>query len=48
MKPKHLIAATANVAIALGAGMASAQDMTIVSWGGAYSASQQNAYHDPY
>jgi putative spermidine/putrescine transport system substrate-binding protein len=22
--------------------------MTIVSWGGAYSASQQNAYHDPY
>ncbi len=25
-----------------------AQDMTIVSWGGAYSASQQAAYHDPY
>lgn len=23
-------------------------EMTIVSWGGAYSASQQNAYHDPY
>lgn len=22
--------------------------LTIVSWGGAYSASQQNAYHDPY
>ena len=25
-----------------------AQDMTIVSWGGAYSASQDNAYHQPY
>lgn len=27
---------------------AAAEDMTIVSWGGAYSASQQAAYHDPY
>ena len=34
-------------AVALG-GQAIAQDMTIVSWGGAYSASQQGAYHDPY
>ena len=25
-----------------------ADSMTIVSWGGAYSASQQNAYHTPY
>lgn len=25
-----------------------ASEMTIVSWGGAYSASQKNAYHDPY
>ncbi|MBU2865117.1 extracellular solute-binding protein [Reinekea forsetii] len=25
-----------------------AQDLTIVSWGGAYSNSQQKAYHDPY
>ncbi|WP_342076106.1 extracellular solute-binding protein [Yoonia sp. SS1-5] len=25
-----------------------ANEMTIVSWGGAYSASQQNAYHEPY
>jgi putative spermidine/putrescine transport system substrate-binding protein len=25
-----------------------AEDMTIVSWGGAYSASQDNAYHQPY
>jgi putative spermidine/putrescine transport system substrate-binding protein len=23
-------------------------DMTVVSWGGAYTASQQRAYHDPY
>ncbi|WP_235913146.1 extracellular solute-binding protein [Oceanomicrobium pacificus] len=34
--------------VALTAGAASATDMTIVSWGGAYSASQQAAYHDPY
>jgi putative spermidine/putrescine transport system substrate-binding protein len=25
-----------------------ASEMTIVSWGGAYSSSQKNAYHDPY
>ncbi|MGI9337013.1 MAG: extracellular solute-binding protein [Gammaproteobacteria bacterium] len=24
------------------------EDLTIVSWGGAYTASQQNAYHEPY
>ena len=35
-------------ALALSAGAVAAQDMTIVSWGGAYSASQQAAYHDPY
>jgi len=29
-------------------GAAAAEDMTIVSWGGAYSASQNNAYHKPY
>lgn len=34
--------------IALSAGAAMAEDMTIVSWGGAYSASQQNAYSTPY
>ncbi|MEM1315548.1 MAG: extracellular solute-binding protein [Pseudomonadota bacterium] len=39
----------AGVALAaVAATTATAQDMTIVSWGGAYSASQQNAYHDPY
>jgi len=29
-------------------GTASDADLTVVSWGGAYSASQWNAYHDPY
>jgi putative spermidine/putrescine transport system substrate-binding protein len=33
---------------ALAASPAMADDLTIVSWGGAYSASQQNAYHDPF
>jgi putative spermidine/putrescine transport system substrate-binding protein len=40
-----LIAASATALIA---GSAMAADMTIVSWGGAYSASQKNAYHEPY
>lgn len=38
----------ALIGASLVAGVASAEDMTIVSWGGAYSASQQAAYHDPY
>ena len=33
---------------AMSATAALAEDMTIVSWGGAYTASQQAAYHDPY
>ncbi|MCP4206443.1 MAG: extracellular solute-binding protein [Shimia sp.] len=36
------------VTTALVAPAAMAQEMTIVSWGGAYTASQKNAYHDPY
>lgn len=35
-------------AVALGSSAAVAEDMTIVSWGGAYSKSQLNAYHEPY
>ena len=35
-------------AAALCVSAAQAQDMVIVSWGGAYSASQNNAYHQPY
>ncbi len=38
----------ATSALALAAGAVSAEDMTIVSWGGAYSNSQQKAYHEPY
>jgi putative spermidine/putrescine transport system substrate-binding protein len=38
----------AGLATALASGNALATDMTIVSWGGAYQASQKNAYADPY
>jgi putative spermidine/putrescine transport system substrate-binding protein len=38
----------ATTALTFAAGLATAEDMTIVSWGGAYSASQKAAYHDPY
>ncbi len=42
-----------STALTVAAGMSfadghMASEMTIVSWGGAYSASQQAAYHDPY
>jgi putative spermidine/putrescine transport system substrate-binding protein len=42
---KTLLTLAAATAVA---GSAAAEDMVIVSWGGAYTASQQNAYHDPY
>ncbi|WP_324752836.1 extracellular solute-binding protein [Roseovarius sp. Pro17] len=44
---KTLLATTALTAVA---GMATAEvkELTVVSWGGAYSASQLNAYHKPY
>ena len=42
----------ASTALAVSAGVASAQDMansmTLVSWGGSYQKSQVNAYSDPY
>ncbi|MEP2919719.1 extracellular solute-binding protein [Sulfitobacter sp.] len=38
----------ATTALTVAAGAANAEEMTIVSWGGAYSSSQQNAYHTPY
>jgi len=47
MKPVLKSVAIAAAA-ALIAGSAQATDLTIVSWGGAYTASQQNAYHNPY
>jgi len=46
MKLTKLLMATS--ALSLAAGVVSAQEMTIVSWGGAYSKSQLKAYHEPY
>jgi len=50
MKLTKLIATTASCALVAGSATAQemAKEMTIVSWGGAYSSSQQNAYHTPY
>ncbi len=42
------VAGVLAVAAAASPTAAAADDMTIVSWGGAYSASQMNAYHKPY
>ncbi len=47
MRLRTFLAAGAVASMAM-AGAAQAEDMTIVSWGGAYSASQMNAYHKPY
>jgi len=38
----------ASTAVAFAASVVTAEEMTIVSWGGAYSKSQKLAYHDPY
>ncbi len=43
-----LLTASAFAVASATAFSASAEEMTIVSWGGAYLKSQQNAYHDPY
>ena len=46
---KQLLRSTViAVGVVLSAGSVYAVDLTIVSWGGAYTASQQKAYHDPY
>ena len=42
------IAAAGSMGLAAFAVAQQPVTLTIVSWGGAYSASQQNAYHDPY
>ena len=47
MRLGTFLAAGAVASMAL-AGAAQAEDMTIVSWGGAYSHSQLKAYHEPY
>lgn len=43
---KTLIAAA--VATTMVAGSAQAEDITVVSWGGAYTKSQVEAYHKPW
>ena len=50
MKLKRSLAAAILMSAATAfAGSASAEtELVVVSWGGAYSASQQNAYHAPY
>jgi putative spermidine/putrescine transport system substrate-binding protein len=51
MKLTKALMATSALTLAGSAAFADghmADEMTIVSWGGAYSASQQAAYHDPY
>lgn len=46
MKLKTVI--LAGTALAFAGSAALAKDLTLVSWGGAYQASQKNAYTDPY
>ena len=48
MTATALATGVAFAGVAFAAGSAQAVDLTIVSWGGAYTASQQKAYHDPY
>ncbi|MCY4244954.1 MAG: extracellular solute-binding protein [Gammaproteobacteria bacterium] len=49
MKLRKLTLTAGALALSLGgAATAQAVDLVVVSWGGAYTASQQNAYHDPY
>jgi putative spermidine/putrescine transport system substrate-binding protein len=45
---KKLLLTITGIAIAGMASSAQAVDLNIVSWGGAYTASQLNAYHKPY
>ena len=46
---RNFTAAVVMTAAAAIAGTAAAEtELVVVSWGGAYSASQQSAYHDPY
>jgi putative spermidine/putrescine transport system substrate-binding protein len=45
---KKLLLTITGIAIAGMASSAQAVDLNIVSWGGAYTASQMNAYHKPY
>jgi putative spermidine/putrescine transport system substrate-binding protein len=48
VKQSTLAIATAAAIGVGGIATANAADLVVVSWGGAYTASQQKAYHDPY
>ncbi len=48
MKSLFRTTAVAAVLSVTAIGAVHAQDMTVVSWGGAYTASQQKAYHEPF
>ena len=48
MKLKFISVAAGLASGLLLVGTAQAVDLTVVSWGGAYTASQQKAYHEPY
>jgi putative spermidine/putrescine transport system substrate-binding protein len=45
---RRILIAAAAVAVAAPMAVKAETEMVVVSWGGAYSASQQGAYHDPY
>ena len=45
---KLLTAAAVGTVFAAGTAIAQDKSLTIVSWGGAYTASQVEAYHKPY
>jgi len=45
---RKLAPLAAGVSLALGAGMVHAESITVVSWGGAYTKSQVEAYHKPW
>ncbi|MEZ5450869.1 MAG: hypothetical protein R3E89_18525 [Thiolinea sp.] len=49
MKLKSMLISAAVATVASGVVLAKMSDeMTVVSWGGAYSNSQLKAYHEPY
>ena len=48
MFQRFVLATSAVLGLSLAASVQAETELVVVSWGGAYSASQQNAYHDPY
>ncbi len=48
MFQRFVLATSAVLGLSLAASAQAETELVVVSWGGAYSASQQNAYHDPY